>query len=147
MKTSLAMPIRIALVAAIVCAFAVGRPGLVAASAVCPPPPETLAALIAADASETGPLTDAFPPIYGHYAEAAANCWGDSRITVRGFVAGPEGVGGTRSYAITPAWLVSRSHFLSVSDKVDPDAGPVGPFFAVAVPSALEKRIATLTGR
>jgi hypothetical protein len=147
MKTLFAMPSRIALVAVIALVSAIARPESAAASTVCPPPPKDLAALIAVDATYTGPLTDVFPPIYGHYAEGAANCWGDAGITVRGVVARPDGLGGTRSYKIEPDWLVSQSHFLSVSDKVHPDSGPVGPFFEVAVPPALEARFARMAGR
>ena len=138
---------RVVLLAAMAWSLAVALPGGAAASAVCPPLTGGLAQLISADATASGPLTEAFPPIYGEYAEAAANCWGDEKITIRGFVSSPEGLGGTRSYAIKPDWLVARSHWLSVSDQVHPASGPVGPFFAVAVPSALEQRFTTLTGR
>jgi hypothetical protein len=119
---------------------ALTRPVPVAASAMCPPPPATLAGLIAPDAVNTGPLTDEFRPIYGSYAEAAASCWGTAEISVIGFVAGPEGLGGTRAYTIDPQWMVSRAHWLSTTSKVDPESGPVGPFFAVAVPPTLEDR-------
>ena len=138
---------RVVLLAAMAWSLAIALPGAAAASAVCPPLTGGLAQLISADATASGPLSEAFPPIYGRYAEAAAQCWGDEAITVRGFVSSPEGLGGTQTYAIKPDWLVSRSHWLSVSDKVHADSGPVGPFFAVAVPSALEKRFTRLTGR
>jgi hypothetical protein len=62
MKTLFAMPSRIALVAVIALVSAIARPESAAASTVCPPPPKDLAALIAVDATYTGPLTDAFPP-------------------------------------------------------------------------------------
>jgi hypothetical protein len=116
-------------------------------SVVCSPPPDTLAGLISPDAVETGPLTDQFRPVYGVYPETAAACWAGSEIEVAGFVASPEGLGGVTSFSIEPAWMVSRAHFLSTTDSVDPQAGPVGPFLPVAVPPALEAEFTELGRR
>ena len=121
-------------------------PQAASGSAVCPSPPHRLAGLISADA-ETGPLTDQFPPVYGVYAEAAASCWGGVEIEVVGFVANPEGIGGVTSFSIEPAWMVSRGHFLSTTDSVDPQAGPTGPFFPTAVPPSLEAAFRALDRR
>jgi hypothetical protein len=118
-----------------------------AASAVCPPAPSDLADLISVDATYPGSLTEAFRPIYGVYAEGAAACWPAEVITIAGFVASPEGLGGARPFTIEPGWMVSLAHFLSVSDRRDPDAGPVGPFLPVAVPPVLEARFSSLEGR
>jgi hypothetical protein len=134
------------LVAVVLGAFGVSAPESAVASAVCPPPPDTLAGLISVDATETGPLTEQFRPIYGVYAEAAAECWGDTSITEKGFVASPEGLGGVSAFTIEPAWLVSREHFLSTTADIDPQAGPVGPFFPVAVPAPLEEDFTRLKG-
>jgi hypothetical protein len=103
--------------------------------------------LISTDAVEAGTLTQLFRPVYGTYAEAAAACWGDAEIAVAGFVAGPEGLGGVSSFTIEPLWMTSREHSLSTTDAVDSDAGPVGPFFALAVPPSLEDGVAALVGR
>jgi hypothetical protein len=116
------------------------------ASAVCPSPPTTLAGLIAPDATETGPLTEAFQPIYGVYYEAAAGCWPTAEITVVGFVAGPEGLGGVRPFTIAPAWFLSLAHFVAVDDRRD-SGGPIGPFFRVAVPPSLESSFDALNGQ
>lgn len=121
-------------------------PAATVASAVCPPP-GTLAEIIAVDAHQHGPLTGAFPPIYGPYAEGAAACWPGQDIAVTAFVSSPEGLGGTTSFTIEPAWLVSQAHFLSASATVDAESGPVGPFLPVAVPPALERRFSALEGR
>ena len=112
------------------------QPAPAVASAVCPPP-GTLAEIIAVDAANPGPLTEQFRPVYGVYAEAAAACWPGQQIVLDGFVAGPEGIGGTSSFRIEPGWLVSRADWLSPSAAVDAEAGPVGPFFPVAVPPGL----------
>ena len=135
------------LAAVVIVAFELAAPAHATASAVCPPPPNSLAGLIATDAVNTGPLTDQFRPVYGVYAEAAAGCWGRAEITVAGFVAGPEGLGGVTPFSIEPAWMVSRAHFLSTTDSVDPQAGPVGPFFPVAVPPSLEAEFSALDRR
>ena len=136
-----------AIAAAAVLAGAMAAPAPVHGSAVCPPPPDKLAALISLDADEAGPLTAAFRPVYGVYAEVAAGCWPGDAITVVGFVAGPEGLGGVAAFEIEPAWMTSRAHFLSTTDAVDPEAGPVGPFFPVAVSPGLETAFAALEGR
>ena len=136
----------------ILAAIVVGAIGLAApppalGTAVCPPPPNMLAGLIAADAVETGPLTEQFRPVYGVYAEAAAGCWGGAESTVAGFVASPEGLGGVSPFSIEPAWMVSRAHFLSTTDSIDPQAGPVGPFLPVAVPPSFEAEFTRLNHR
>jgi hypothetical protein len=113
-------------------------------SAVCPDPPDTLAGLISADAVEPGPLTAKFRPVFGVYAETAASCWGGAEIEVAGFVATPEGLGGVSPFSIEPAWIVWRAHALSTTESVDPQAGPVGPFFPIAVPPSLEAELSTL---
>jgi hypothetical protein len=123
--------------------LALSAPLPVLGSAVCPPAPTTLADLIASDTGK-GPLAEQFRPVYGVYAEAAAGCWPGEVITVTGFVARPEGIGGVVLFSIEPAWIVSRAHFLSTGDAIDPDAGPVGPFFPVAVPPALEAQFGGL---
>ena len=120
-------------------------PAATDASAVCPPP-GTLADIIAVDADHHGPLTEEFPPIYGPYAEGAAACWPGQEIVVTAFVSNPEGLGGTRSFTIEPAWLVSQAHFLSTSATVDAESGPVGPFLPVAVPPGLEGTFTNLAG-
>lgn len=135
------------LAATVVAAIELAAPEPALGTAVCPPPPNTLAGLIAADAVETGPLTEQFRPVYGVYAEAAAGCWGGAEITVAGFVASPEGLGGVSAFSIEPAWIVSRAHFLSATDSIDPQAGPVGPFLPVAVPPSLEAEFTSLDGR
>jgi hypothetical protein len=118
----------------------------VSASAVCPPP-GTLSQIIGVDATYTGPLTEQFRPIYGVYAEGAAACWPRTEIILTGHVSSPEGLGGVSAFTIEPAWLISRAHWLSVTDAVDPDIGPVGPFLPVAVPDALEGAFTGLEGR
>lgn len=119
----------------------------VVASGVCPSAPRTLADLIAVDAGYPGPLTADFPPIIGVYAEAAADCWPDEEIELIGVVRGPEGVGGVTWFKIEPMWLVDSGHWLSVTEAVDPDGWPVGPFFPVAVPPELEPAFSRLAGR
>ena len=131
---------------ALVAMAQLARPAPTNASAVCPPA-QTLAQLIAADAGDPGPLTEQFRPIYGVYAEAAAACWERQDIQLVGFVSGPEGIGGTRTWAIEPRWLIDTGHFLSVTDAVDPDSGPVGPFLPVAVPANLDARFTSFDGR
>ena len=121
-------------------------PSPVAASAVCPPP-GPLEQIIAVDATELGPLTVQFRPIYGVYTESAAACWPGVDIDVTAFIGRPEGIGGVQFYAIEPAWLVERGHFLSVSDETDPDTGWIGPFLPVAVPPELESRFLSLEGQ
>ena len=138
---------QIALVALLVGGIGLAGPSPATASAVCPPPPDDLVGLISADASDKGPLSEEFGPIYGRYAEAAANCWGDTEISVSGFVAGPEGIGGTRSYRIEPLWIADMGHWLSTNNRVDPDSGPVGPFFPVAVPPEMVARFTRLDGQ
>jgi hypothetical protein len=133
--------------AVVIGAIELAVPTAVSGSAVCPPPPNTLAGLISPDAVETGPLTEQFRPVYGVYAEAATSCWPGAEITVAGFVASPEGLGGVTPFSIEPAWMVSRAHFLSTTDSVDPQAGPVGPFFPVAVPPSLEAKFGALDRR
>ena len=135
------------LTAALIWAIEMVAPASGAGSAVCPSPPSTLADLISTDAVEAGTLTQQFRPVYGAYAEVAAACWGDAEIEVAGFVAGPEGLGGVSSFTIEPLWMISREHSLSTTDAVDPDAGPVGPFFAVAVRPLLEDGVTALMGR
>jgi len=126
-------------------AFA-SAPAPAAASAVCPSP-GTLADIIAVDATFAGTLTVQFRPIYGVYAEGAAGCWSGKEIALSGYVSSPEGLGGISTFTIEPAWLVSRAHFLSVTDAVDADSGPVGPFLPVAVPVDLKATFASLKGR
>jgi hypothetical protein len=138
---------RIALVALLVGGLGMAGPSPAAASAVCPPPPDELAGLISPDALDRGPLSEEFEPIYGPYAEAAANCWGGTEISVSGFVAGPEGLGGTRSYRIEPQWIADAGHWLSTNSRVDPDSGPVGPFFRVAVPPTMEAKFTRFDGQ
>jgi hypothetical protein len=134
------------LVIALVATVHLATPPSTNASAVCPPP-NSLAQVIAADATEVGPLTEQFRPIYGVYAEAAAACWEGQDIDLRGFVSGPEGIGGTRTWAIEPRWLIDSAHFLSVTDAVSPEGWPVGPFFPVAVPERLDARFTSFDGR
>jgi hypothetical protein len=120
-------------------------PASAVASGVCPAS-GTLADIIAVDATDPGPLTGQFRPIYGVFAESAANCWSGDEIVLTGFISRPEGLGGVEFFTIEPAWLVSRAHSLSTSDAVDPDVGPVGPFFPVAVPPQLEEAFTSLGG-
>lgn len=138
--------VRVILAVALVGAIHVSSPASATASAVCPPP-GPLADIIAVDAADPGPLTEQFRPVYGVYAEGAASCWPGSEIGLTGHVSNPEGLGGVSSFMIEPSWLVSRAHFLSVTDAVDPDSGPVGPFFPVAVPPGLEAEFIALAGR
>jgi hypothetical protein len=135
-------------IVAVVAAAAVhlGAPAPADASAVCPPP-GTLAQIISVDATDPGPLTEQFRPIYGVYAESATACWPGTQIVLTGHVSSPEGLGGVSAFTIEPAWLVSRAHWLSVTDAVDPDIGPVGPFLPVAVPDNLEAAFTSLAGR
>ena len=135
--------INVLLTIAVAIAIHLSVPAPAVASAVCPPP-GTLADIIAVDAELPGPLTEQFRPVYGVYAEGAAACWPGQEIALTGFVSSPEGLGGTSEFTIEPQWLVSRAHWLSTSAAVDPDSGPVGPFFPVAVPTGLG--FATLEG-
>ena len=135
-----------ALAVLVIGAIELAAPGPATASSVCPPPPTELAGLISPDAAGDSPLTEQFRPVYGVYAEAAASCWAGAEITVTGFVAGPEGLGGVAPFSIEPVWMTSRAHFLSVTNVVDPEAGPVGPFFPVAVPPSLEAAFSALDG-
>jgi hypothetical protein len=140
-----AMAVRAILAVALAGAIHVSSPSSATASAVCPPP-GSLADIIAVDATSPGPLTEEFRPVYGVYAEGAANCWPGSEIGLTGHVSKPEGLGGVRSFTIEPSWLVARAHFLSVTDAVDADSGPVGPFLPVAVPPDLEAEFIALAG-
>lgn len=110
---------------------AVDRGGGDVAAAGCPTRP-TLAELIALD-EDPGALTEAFRPVYGTYKEAALACYGDSGLTVRAFVAAPEGLGGARPYAIEPAWLASPGGFLAATDRVIEPGIFEGPFYPVAI--------------
>ncbi|MDF2731776.1 MAG: hypothetical protein K0S92_401 [Desertimonas sp.] len=141
-----AMAVRVILAVALAGAIHVSSPASGTASAVCPPP-GPLADIIAVDAANPGPLTEQFRPVYGVYAEGAASCWPGSEIGLTGHGSNPEGLGGVSSFTIEPSWLVSRVHFLSVTDAVDAEAGPVGPFLPVAVPPDLEAEFTTLAGR
>ena len=138
--------VRVILAFALAGAIHVSSPAPATASAVCPPP-GTLADIIAVDAAYPGPLTEQFPPVYGVYAEGATNCWPGSEIGLTGHVSNPEGLGGVSSFTIEPSWLVSRAHFLSVTDAVDAESGPIGPFLPVAVPPDLEAEFIALAGR
>ena len=142
--------VKVLLTIAVAAAIHLSLPAAAVASAVCPPP-GTLAEIIAVDAELPGPLTEQFRPVYGVYAEGAAACWPGQEIVLTGFVSSPEGIGGTSAFTIEPQWLVSRAHWLSTSAAVDPESGPVGPFFPVAVPpglgfSSLEGHWARVTG-
>ncbi|HEX5014804.1 MAG TPA: hypothetical protein VFV72_11680 [Candidatus Limnocylindrales bacterium] len=121
-------------------------PRAASASGVCPPP-ESLSQVISVDATYPGPLTEQFRPIYGVYAEGAAACWDSQPIELTGYVGHPEGIGGTRTWAIEPRWLVSQAHFLSVTDSGAFEGWPDGPFLPVAVPPALDTRFAGFEGR
>ena len=140
------MAVRVIVAVALVGAIHVSSPASATASAVCPPP-GSLADIIAVDATYPGPLTEQFRPVYGVYAEGAASCWPGSEIGLTGHVSRPEGLGGVSSFTIEPFWLVSRAHSLSVTDAVDADSWPVGPFLPVAVPPDLEAEFIELAGR
>lgn len=122
-------------------------PATASAEGRCPRLPDTVEESIARDATQPGPLTRRFRPVYGVYAENAAACWGGAKLSVTGFVASPEGLGGVSSFSIEPAWLVSREYSLAASDTIDPDAGPVGPFLAIAVPPAQEAAFKARAGQ
>jgi hypothetical protein len=130
---------------ALVATVQLATPAPTNASAVCPPP-TSLAQVISADATEVGPLTEAFRPIVGVYAEAAAACWERQDIELTGFVAGPEGIGGVRTWAIEPRWLIDTRYFLSTTDAKSSDGWAEGPFFPVAVPAKLEAKFASFNG-
>ena len=140
------MAVRVIVAVALAGATHVSSPASATASAVCPPP-GPLADIIAVDAAHPGPLTEQFRPVYGVYAEGAASCWPGTEIGLTGHVSDPEGLGGVSSFTIEPSWLVSRAHSLSVTDAVDADSGPVGPFLPVAVPPDLEAEFTALAGR
>jgi hypothetical protein len=114
------------------------------AAAACPESP-ALADVIALD-RDPGPLTIAFRPLYGHYAEAALACYGNSDLQFTAFVAAPEGLGGVVDYVIEPAWLVSRGHWLAVDDSIEPEGFYSGPFLPLAVPPAQEAVFDNLGG-
>jgi hypothetical protein len=140
-----AIAVRVILAVALAGAVHLSSAASAAGSAVCPPP-GPLADIIAVDAADPGPLTTQFRPLYGVFAEGAASCWPGSEMDLTGYISSPEGLGGVSSFTIEPAWLVSRAHSLSVTDAVDADAGPVGPFFPVAVPPDLEAEFIALAG-
>ena len=81
-----------------------------------PAPPATLGGLINVDAAEAGPLTVRFGPVFGVFGEMAAGCWPGEEITLTGFVASPEGLGGVSSFTMEPGWMVARAHFLAATD-------------------------------
>ena len=122
---------RILLAIAVAGAIHLSAPGSADASAVCPPPGTRRHHTV--DATNPGPLTEQFRPVYGALRRGAA-AWPGQEIVLTGFVSSPEGLGGTSEFTIEPEWLVSRAHWLSTSAAVDPESGPVGPFLPVAVP-------------
>jgi hypothetical protein len=72
--------------------------------------------------------------------ERAFECYGAAELHLVVYVANPEGLGGTVSYVLTPAWLDSWSSpttFLAASDREAAPGAAAGPFLPVAVPSAL----------
>ena len=106
----------------------------------CPAQPVALAALIALDAPPGGPLSRAFPPLFGTYGERGLACFGGQTLTVTGFVASPGGLGGTMSYTRAPDWLYA-GWYLQPTDRMT-ELGPGvrvggGPFLPIAVPPAL----------
>ena len=114
-------------------------------AAACPEDP-TLADVIALD-RDGGPMTAAFRPLYGTYAEAALACFGNKELQFVAFVAAPEGLGGVETYRIEPLWLVGRDHWLAVDDSMEPEGFASGPFMSVAVSPAGEALFADLDRR
>ena len=118
-------------------------PGPSASSAAACPEDPTLTDVIALD-RDGGPLTAAFRPVYGTYAEASLACVGDKELRFVAFVAAPEGLGGVETYRIEPLWLVGRGHWLAVDDSMEPEGFASGPFMSVAVSPADEESFADL---
>ena len=107
-------------------AIHLAAPAATVASAVCPPP-GTLADIIAVDADDRGPLTEAFPPIYGPYAEGAAACWPGQGIVFTAFVqSSPEGLGGRGHSRSSRPGSARQAHFLSTSADVDAESDRSG---------------------
>ena len=105
---------------------------------------------------EPGPLTNRYDE---RLNEKALSCFGSKKLQFIAFRGEPEGLGGTFSYFVKPAWLdtwISATTFLSVSDvklitgwtdAPSPDpAWTEGPFLPVAVPPALLPEWESLRG-
>ena len=119
--------------------------GSVSAAGQCPLDP-TVRQLIGLD-RPGGPLSTEFPPIFGSYHERALACYGSRELSLRAFVAAPEGLGGTQPYSIKPRWLTSVSSFLAPADQeVEPGVFE-GPWFSVAVPSRVAGLFSKASGR
>jgi hypothetical protein len=99
----------------------------------CPALPIGVEALIAFDA-DAGPLAVEFRPVLGVYNERAAACYGERPLTFRAFVAEPEGLGGTSTFLIEPAWIASPTFAVQPSGELlGPPAFGVGPFLLIGV--------------
>ena len=127
-----------------VAALAAG-PGPAAAETTCPPPPSTLAELIATDVDEARPLSDQYPRGVWPYPEHAASCLGATDIEVDVFVGSPEGIGGSSAFLIEPRWVM-EPRFVAVDDSTT-DPADEGQFFPVAVPPRLDAAFVAFEGR
>lgn len=111
----------------------------------CPENP-TLADLVALDA-DPGPLSVAYRPDYGTYAEAAVACYDNAELRFTAYVASPEGLGGLQEFVIEPAWLVNRGTWIAVDDSLEPEGSHSGPFLPVAVQPGEEPAFHDLSGQ
>ena len=111
----------------------------------CPENP-TLADLVALDA-DPGPLSVAYRPDYGTYAESAVACYDNAELRFTAYVASPEGLGGLEEFVITPAWLVNRGNWIAVDDSREPEGFFSGPFLPVAIPPGEEPAFRDLSGQ
>jgi len=119
--------------------LAVSRVAAATQEPICPGGPVTLALLVTmhGDPARLGTRYDT------QTNEHAVTCFGDADITVTGFVASPEGLGGVVAYTVSPAWMdtwnARGSRFLAVGDRMAAPGAAAGPFLAVAVaPDLLE---------
>ena len=101
----------------------------------CLPDPISLAALIAVD-NPVGPLSKKYPPMTGPYSEHAFACLGGASFSVKGFVAGPEGIGGMTSFGFGPGWFFTGWWVQPTDEVFDPKFPEygVGPWFPIAIP-------------
>ncbi len=105
------------------------------AAASCPRPPVDLATLIALQ-PERGPLAIKYPPVYGAFYERAQACFGRTELTLSAFVAAPEGLGGTTTFYISPAWFEGGFFVQPSAEEISPGFG-VGPRHSAPRPRQL----------
>jgi hypothetical protein len=118
----------------------------VATVTTCPTEPTSIETLIGLR-MDGGPLADRYG---AQLNEHALECLKGATVTFAAFVASPEGLGGTVSYQLTPAWLDtwnSAARYLAASDRVAEPGAPFGPFLPVAVPPDLRPAFDGQRGR